>query len=84
MLLDIKARNLPEGFLVNPDGRISRWGSKGKKMYCGAKYFGSKNNPCESFCGPNNGQNCSDCDQLQQDWNSFYKLIFKQKDPKIF
>ena len=53
MKLDIKARMLPKGYLVNKEGRCVRKGLTGL-FYCGAKVMNGSLN-CDGWCGPSNG-----------------------------
>ena len=59
MQLDLKARLLPKGYLVNKDGKIVRRG-EGGLFYCGAKVLVGVRN-CDGWCGPTNGPQCNSC-----------------------
>jgi hypothetical protein len=62
MLLDIEARALPKGYLVNKEGRIAREGEGGMFRSNG-------------WCGPTNGPQCSACKRLQSQLNNRYSSI---------
>ena len=58
MKLDVEARGLPRGYLVNRQGRSARAGINGN-IYCGAKVligFGG-----DGWCGPTDGPQCRSC-----------------------
>ena len=59
MALDIKARSLPKGDLVNKEGHACRISTQTSKMYCGASYVGYCNT--EGYCEPLYGENCKAC-----------------------
>lgn len=63
MRLDIEARALPKGYLVNKQGRIARAG-EGNMWYCGAKVI-RRMLRSDEWCGPTNGPQCSACRELQ-------------------
>jgi hypothetical protein len=54
--LDIKARNLPKGWLVNREGFVCRKGEQ-NRFYCGRKVLISVQG-CDGYCGPTNGPQC--------------------------
>ena len=64
MELDIKSRNLPQGWLVNSDGYVSRRKTQNELFYCGRKVMDQRE--CDGYCGPNNGPNCNSCKRLDQ------------------
>ena len=55
MELDIKARNLPRGWLVNKQGFVAR--KSGRLFYCGRLVLEGVAD-CDGFCGPNDGPQC--------------------------
>ena len=73
MQLDIAARALPKGYLVNREGRIARAGSN-NLWYCGAKVMRGVPN-CDGWCGPTNGPQCSACQWLQAQLSTRYSSI---------
>lgn len=73
MKLDIEARALPAGYLVNREGRIARKGDAGM-WYCGAMVMQGVSN-CDGYCGPTNGPQCSACARLQSQLGSRYAAI---------
>lgn len=76
MKLDLKARNLPKGWLVNRDGFVSRKGLTGQ-YYCGRKVLLS-DSWCDGWCGPTNGPSCDACktlDKLIQANNLYANLV---------
>ena len=73
MLLDIEARALPKGYLVNKEGRISREG-KGSMWHCGARVIKGVFRS-DDWCGPTNGPQCSACKRLQSQLNNRYASI---------
>lgn len=62
MKLDIEARRLPKGYLVNSEGATCRKGETGI-YYCGRKVMDG-HPTCDGYCGPTNGPNCSSCERL--------------------
>ncbi|CAG9321230.1 unnamed protein product [Blepharisma stoltei] len=73
MTLDIQARRLPKGYLVNSKGMIAKIGTTGK-IYCGCQVM--KGVPhCDGWCGPNDGPNCGACQALERNWNGRYREI---------
>ncbi|XP_055344526.1 uncharacterized protein LOC129592499 [Paramacrobiotus metropolitanus] len=62
MKLDIAARCLPKGYLVNKEGATCRKGTTGL-YYCGRRVLVGKDD-CDGHCGPTNGPNCSACKML--------------------
>lgn len=77
MMLDIKCRNLPKGWLVNKEGFSARRSQTGI-FYCGRKCMTNVAR-CDGYCGPTNGPNCASCKVLDQqtiNQNSrYYNLI---------
>jgi hypothetical protein len=73
MLLDIEARALPKGYLVNKEGRIAREG-EGSMWYCGARVMSGMFRS-NGWCGPTNGPQCSACKRLQSQLNNRYSSI---------
>ncbi|KAL0206310.1 hypothetical protein P9112_001617 [Eukaryota sp. TZLM1-RC] len=75
MKLDISARSLPSGYLVNREGRIcGKTGSDKDTVYCGAMVL--FNNPgTDGYCGPDNGPQCRVCEIAQQQWFSSYSAV---------
>lgn len=61
--LDIQARSLPPGFLVNGLGRICRRGANGRDWYCGAAVL-QPGSGGDGHCGPTNGPNCAACQEM--------------------
>lgn len=55
MELDIKSRNLPNGWLVNSDGFAAR--KSDGKFYCGRLVL-EDTDFCDGYCGPENGPQC--------------------------
>lgn len=64
MELDVAARRLPRGYLVNGDGRTARKGDTGK-FYCGAAVMQGVL-LCDGYCGPTDGPNCPACVALDR------------------
>jgi len=60
MKLDIEARKLPKGFLVNREGFVCRKGTTGQ-FYCGRKMQTYDPRLCDGYCGPTNGPSCGSC-----------------------
>lgn len=74
MRLDVKARSLPCGFLINREGRIARKNEDGR-VYCGSKVL--DNNPdSDGWCGPTSGPQCGACEILEQQWDTRYKEVY--------
>jgi hypothetical protein len=73
MLLDIAARALPKGFLVNREGRTARAGSD-NMWHCGAKVMRGVPG-CDGWCGPTNGPQCLACQRLQAQLSTRYNSI---------
>jgi hypothetical protein len=59
MKLDIKARLLPKGYLINSEGAMSRKSNNGV-FYCGRRVLTSVAF-CDGYCGPTNGTACGSC-----------------------
>ena len=61
MLLDVEARSLPPGFLVNREGRACRVSAKQNVVFCGGAstvgFAGLR-------CGPNEGSQCDACKRM--------------------
>jgi hypothetical protein len=73
MQLDIAARALPKGYLVNREGRTARAGSN-NLWHCGAKVIKGVSG-CDGWCGPTSGPQCSACERLQAQLSTRYKSI---------
>ena len=73
MELDVSSRCLPNGYLVNKEGRVSKLAPNGN-VYCGSKVMNGVPG-CDGWCGPNNGPQCSSCRILQTQWNERYCKI---------
>lgn len=77
MMLDIKNRSLPKGWLVNKEGFSARRSQIGF-FYCGRKCMTGFAR-CDGYCGPTNGPNCSSCKELDQQTinqeSRYFKLI---------
>jgi len=73
MQLDVAARVLPKGYLVNKEGRTARAGST-SLWYCGAKVMSGVPG-CDGWCGPNDGISCAACQRLQAQLNTIYSAI---------
>ena len=73
MKLDIEARKLGKGYLVNNEGFTARKGTTGK-YYCGRKIGNSIGN-WDGYCGPTNGDNCKPCKTLDKLGHIRYKKI---------
>jgi len=73
MQLDVAARALPKGHLVNREGRTARAGLN-SVWYCGAKVMSGVPG-CDGWCGPTNGPQCSACQRLQAQLNTRYSAI---------
>jgi hypothetical protein len=77
MKLDVKARNLPFGWLVNSDGYNSRKSSRDGLFYCGRKCRNKKDGTL-GFCGPTSGKNCSSCKRLdllaQERYGAYFQI----------
>ena len=71
MLLDVEARTLPPGFLVNRAGRACRVSQKTNAVYCGAKV----NIGNDKRCGPFEGESCAPCLRMTQQMNTMYAGI---------
>ena len=71
MLLDVEARTLPPGFLVNRAGRACRVSQKNNKVYCGAK----TQTHSDKRCGPFEGDSCPACQRMTQQMNTMYAGI---------
>jgi len=74
MELDIITRKLPQGWLVNKEGFISRRKDLNGLFYCGRKVI-DQFRRCDGYCGPTNGPNCKSCkklDQVVHNWNHAY------------
>ena len=52
MLLDIEARSLPPGFLVNREGRACRVSNRKNVVYCGAMVVDRTDQRCGPIEGP--------------------------------
>lgn len=75
--LDVAARDLPKGFLVNSEGRIARLGADRTNWYCGAGVLQGVEN-CDGYCGPTNGPNCASCRDLQSLAQSRYRKLIEE------
>ena len=73
MELDLAARCLPSGYLVNKEGRVAKLSSNGN-VYCGSKVMNGVPG-CDGWCGPNSGPQCSSCRILQSQWSERYCKI---------
>ena len=73
MQLDVAARALPKGHLVNREGRTARAGLN-SVWYCGAKVMRGVPG-CDGWCGPTNGPQCSACQRLQAQLSTRYSAI---------
>ncbi|PAA47919.1 hypothetical protein BOX15_Mlig023966g1 [Macrostomum lignano] len=60
--------------LVNREGAVSRLSSETNKFYCGRKNM-ARDRMTDGFCGPNNGNNCHACRQLDIQSRDRYYLI---------
>lgn len=72
MRLDIEARALPLGYLVNREGRMARKGSTGN-WYCGAKQ--SHLLRSDGWCGPTDGPQCNPCKILESQIVRYASLL---------
>ena len=79
--LDLETRALPSGYLLNKAGFPVRKGRRRGSwdgtmtFYCGRKVM-NRNTQTDGWCGPTDGNNCSDCELIQQQveggcYNSF-------------
>ncbi|CAG9332397.1 unnamed protein product [Blepharisma stoltei] len=78
MQLDIAARRLPKGFLVNSNGMNAKVLNNGR-IYCGTM-FSARVPFSDGYCGPSNGPNCKWCKALEAIKNERYRLITAQWD----
>ena len=76
MALDIKARSLPKGDLVNKEGRACRISTQTSKMYCGGSRVGYCNT--KGYCGPLDGENCKACKIVQDKLTGMYKKVYEE------
>lgn len=67
MELDVKARKLPRGYLVNGEGRICRRYENGT-VFCGCR---GRNGVC-SF---ESGESCEACGKMQRKWDGIYAEV---------
>ena len=74
MELDIKSRNLPRGWLVNPAGFNARKFDENGFYYCGRRVM-TTNMDCDGYCGPTDGPNCDDCKRLDKTSRTRYNLL---------
>ena len=74
MELDIKTRNLPKGWLVNPDGFNAKKANN-NIFYCGRRVLVGVHG-CDGHCGPNNGPNCDGCKRLDTLASTRYHKLF--------
>lgn len=70
MKLDLKARSLPDNYMVNREGRIAKRYPNGR-VYCGAKVLKDVAHS-DGYCGPNNGPSCRACQLLANQWTLRY------------
>ena len=71
MKLDIQARVLPKGYLVNREGYACKKGTTGS-FYCGRKVLIGVAF-CDGYCGPTNGPACPSCRTLNDQVLNRYK-----------
>ena len=76
MKLDIKARVLPLGWLVNSEGFNSRKNGNDGLFYCGRQCRVKKNGSI-GFCGPSSGKNCKSCKKLDMMAKERYGVEFE-------
>ncbi|CAG9332995.1 unnamed protein product [Blepharisma stoltei] len=69
MELDVKAMQLPRGYLLNRCGRISKMCTDGK-VHC---YAPIQN--VEIRCTPESSNQCRECAILEQQWNGVYQRL---------
>ncbi len=67
MELDIRARKLSRGYLVNKQGTICKV-FEGVKVYCGCRNE-------EIICGPNSSQQCENCSCLEEILDKYRILL---------
>ena len=76
MKLDVKARNLPDGWLVNSDGFNARKNGIDGLFYCGRKCRINKEKVLK-YCGPTSGKNCAACKKLDFQATERYSAFFQ-------
>lgn len=69
MKLDIQARKLPPGYLVNRNGFVARRSPETGLFYCGRRVLDGVPG-CDGYCGPTNGPNCRACKVLDVETKS--------------
>ena len=75
MKLDVKARMLPKGYLVNNEGFSSRKGNT-NHFYCGRKVLEGVIFT-DGHCGPMNGPACNSCKILNEQALNRYKPLLQ-------
>ena len=76
MQLDLKSRILPRGYLVNKDGAVTRRNNNQGLFYCGRRVMAIQNiNFTDGYCGPNNGPQCRQCDNINYQADGLYKSL---------
>jgi len=71
MYIDVQARQLPPGFLVNKGGRSCRVSKSDNKVHCGGQCGINKLEYCEDATD----KQCEECRVIQGQMNSIYAGI---------
>lgn len=77
MKVDVKARGLGKGFLVNRAGFPSKASPETGHYYCG-RHVMKNVRGCDGYCGPTNGPNCSPCGILETQAKGRYANVWKK------
>ena len=76
MKLDVKSRQLTKGYLVNREGRISKFNSAQQRFYCGSKVMNNNSFFSDGYCGPDDGNNCPACMRLDYQHDKRYQNVY--------
>ncbi|KAI9338360.1 hypothetical protein DFJ73DRAFT_962131 [Zopfochytrium polystomum] len=78
--LDLEARRLPVGYLVNRDGAPARRIDGVGRFMCGRKSECLRRNAaCDGWCGPNNGPTCEACQCLDRHAKESYAFLLESE-----
>lgn len=77
MLLDVRKKQLPQGWLVNREGASARCSPQvPTKFYCGRMVL-EHDSRTDGYCGPTDGEQCDACLKLNQQQNRRYRQVWE-------